>query len=208
MAQKELVARGAPGILSFSGLRPNPHFSFPYHLIGGVKKVIVFTIGHSTRLLEQFTALLKAHEIQMVADVRTIPKSLYNPQFNGDELKLALRRLKIGYRHLPKLGGLRRPRKDSLNLGWRNASFRGYADYMSTTTFAAGLNSLMKIALAKRTVIMCAEALPWRCHRSLIADALVKQGFLVRDIMSKSRAPRHKLTSFLKMRGGKIVYPK
>ena len=172
-----------------------------------MKKRIIFTIGHSTHPIGEFIELLKAHGIQAVADVRTIPKSRHNPQFNEDDLKESLREAQIRYKHIKKLGGLRHTTKDSINLGWRNASFRGYADYMATPDFEEGLESLLKIARAKNTAIMCAEAVPWRCHRSLIGDALTKKGWLVRDIMSRTSATRHRLTPFLKVKKGQLIYP-
>jgi uncharacterized protein (DUF488 family) len=168
---------------------------------------IIFTIGHSTHSIDEFVGMLHAHEIQAVADVRTIPKSRHNPQFNEDELKESLRAAHIRYRHFKKLGGLRHALKESLNLGWRNASFRGFADYMATDEFAEGLEALMIFASGKTTAIMCAEAVPWRCHRSLIADALTKKGWLVRDIMSRTSATKHRLTPFLRVRKGQLVYP-
>lgn len=172
-----------------------------------MQKPVIFTIGHSTHPIDEFIELLKAHGIQAVADVRTIPKSRHNPQFNEDDLKVSLREARIRYRHVTKLGGLRHTTKDSINLGWRNASFRGYADYMAAPEFEAGLEELLKIARAKNTAIMCAEAVPWRCHRSLIADALTKKGWLVRDIMSRTSATKHRLTPFLKVKEGQLIYP-
>lgn len=151
--------------------------------------------------------MLQAHAIQSVVDVRTIPKSRHNPQFNEDDLKAALQKAHIRYKHLKKLGGLRHTSKDSINLGWHNASFRGFADYMASEEFAEGLQALIKMASVRNTAIMCAEAVPWRCHRSLIADALTKRGWLVRDIMSRTAATKHRLTFFLKVRKGQLVYP-
>jgi len=170
-----------------------------------LKKIL--TVGHSNRTIDEFLSILKAHGIEKVVDVRTIPKSRHNPQFNKDDLKKSLKKARIGYRHLKKLGGLRHSRKDSINLGWRNASFRGFADYMSTPEFRDGLDSLKKIAAKKKTAIMCAEAVQWRCHRSLIADALVKQGWQVFHIQSRKTAKKHKLTPFLRARSGKLTYP-
>jgi uncharacterized protein (DUF488 family) len=172
-----------------------------------MKKLVIFTIGHSTHPIGEFIELLKAHGIQAIADVRTIPKSRHNPQFNEDDLKESLGEAHIRYKHIKKLGGLRHTTEDSINLGWRNASFRGYADYMAAPEFEEGLESLIKIARTKNTAIMCAEAVPWRCHRSLIADALTKKGWLVRDIMSRTSATRHRLTPFLKVKKGQLVYP-
>jgi uncharacterized protein (DUF488 family) len=167
----------------------------------------VFTIGHSTRTWEDFRNLLRAHGIERVVDVRTMPRSRHNPQFNGRELAAKLRGARIAYVHLPKLGGLRRAARESRNTGWRNASFRGYADYMQTTDFAEGLQRLMRLAEEKRTAIMCAEAVPWRCHRSLIADALTARGIEVRDIMSLTKASPHSLTPFAKVDGERVTYP-
>lgn len=172
-----------------------------------MQKPIIFTIGHSTHPIGEFIELLKAHGIQTIVDVRTIPKSRYNPQFNEDNLKVSLQKTHIRYKHLKKLGGLRHTTKDSINLGWRNASFRGFADYMASEEFENGLQELVKIASVKNTAIMCAEALPWRCHRSLIADALIKKNWLVRDIMNRTSATKHRLTSFLKVRKGQLIYP-
>jgi uncharacterized protein (DUF488 family) len=171
-------------------------------------KPLIFTIGHSTRSRDEFVALLRAHGVREIVDVRSIPMSRHNPQFNTDALKQYLKQKHIRYKHLKKLGGLRHAKKDSTNLGWRNASFRGFADYMSTKDFSAGLTALTKIAGQRTTAIMCAEAVPWRCHRSLIADALIKKGWNVRDIMSRTNATRHKLTPFLKIKKGQITYPK
>ncbi|MBU6214480.1 DUF488 domain-containing protein [Patescibacteria group bacterium] len=167
----------------------------------------IYTIGHSTRTIEQFIALLKAHGVEKIVDVRTIPKSRHNPQFNEDDLRRSLARAKIRYEHLKKLGGLRHSRKDSQNLGWINTSFRGYADYMQTEDFTRGLDRLKTIALKQPTAIMCAEAVPWRCHRSLIADALTKQKWNVFHIQSGKTTPKHRLTPFLRMRRGMITYP-
>lgn len=133
--------------------------------------------------------------------------SRHNPQFNTDTLKKSLQKGHVRYKHLKKLGGLRHAKKDSINLGWRNASFRGFADYMATKEFSKGIEMLTKIAKAKNTAIMCAEAVPWRCHRSLVADALTKKGWLVKDIMSPTSATKHRLTPFLKTKRGQLVYP-
>ena len=172
-----------------------------------MKKPLIFTVGHSTRSIDEFTQLLKAHGVQQIVDVRSIPLSRRNPQFNTNTLKESLRQGHIRCKHLKKLGGLRRPKKDSANLGWRNASFRGFADHMASPEFAEGLEALAAIAHARATAVMCAEAVPWRCHRSLIADALTKQGWLVKDIFSARIAKTHRLTPFLKMRKGQITYP-
>jgi uncharacterized protein (DUF488 family) len=167
----------------------------------------VFTIGHSTRTIGEFIEILKAHGVQRVMDVRSIPRSRHNPQFNRELLARRLRAARIGYVHLKKLGGLRHARADSKNLGWHNTSFRGFADYMQTDDFLAGLGRLEKLAVTKPSAIMCAEAVPWRCHRSLIADALVVRKFVVEDIMNVSRAQEHELTPFARVRGLRITYP-
>jgi len=167
----------------------------------------IYTIGHSTRTLEQFLELLKAHTIQEVVDVRTVPKSRRNPQFGEDQLPSALKQADIEYTHLKKLGGLRHPSKDSVNIGWQNLSFRGFADYMATDEFQEGLQELKEFAEKKTVAIMCAEAVPWRCHRSLIADALTTEGWQVLHIQSKKTAKPHELTPFLKVSDGKLIYP-
>src|SRR5438105_1939464 len=149
--------------------------------------LVVFTIGHSTRTWKAFLELLRAYQIKRVIDVRSIPRSRRNPQFNQETLSAKLRSAKIGYVHLAKLGGLRRARRDSPNMGWRNASFRGFADYMQTPDFDAGLERLIKLAKQKKTALMCAEAVPWRCHRSLIADALIIRDIRVEDIINGKR---------------------
>jgi uncharacterized protein (DUF488 family) len=167
----------------------------------------IYTIGHSTRTIEQFIELLRAHGIEEVVDVRTIPKSRHNPQFGAEELAVSLQQAGIAYKHLAKLGGLRHASKDSVNLGWRNTSFRGFADYMATSEFRTGLDELQALAEKKTVTIMCAEAVPWRCHRSLIADALVVQGWQVLHIQSRKTASPHQLTTFLKVQDGKLTYP-
>lgn len=172
-----------------------------------MKKPSIFTIGHSTRSVDEFIKLLQVYNIKEVVDVRSIPKSRHNPQFNDDILKQSLKSVRIRYKHLKKLGGLRHTTKASINLGWRNTSFRGFADYMATQEFSEGMEVLTKIASLRGTAIMCAEAVPWRCHRSLIADALSKKGWLVLDIMSHTTATKHRLTPFLKIKNGQFIYP-
>jgi uncharacterized protein (DUF488 family) len=167
----------------------------------------VFTIGHSTRTWKAFLELLRAHGIERVVDVRSIPRSRHNPQFNRETVSGKLRGARIGYVHLSSLGGLRHARRDSPNMGWRNASFRGYADYMQTPEFEAGLQRLIKLAKQKKCAILCAEAVPWRCHRSLIADALTVRGIWAAHIVSGKRAKVHTLISFGKVRKDKITYP-
>jgi uncharacterized protein (DUF488 family) len=167
----------------------------------------VFTIGHSTRTLAELVAIFQSHDVSELADVRTVPRSRHVPQFNAETLPSALAASGIEYMSLPALGGLRKASPDSVNSAWRNASFRGHADYMQTAAFRAGLKQLIRIASAKRTAIMCAEAVPWRCHRSLIADALIVRGWRVLDLMSERSAKLHKLTDFAKVDGTRITYP-
>jgi uncharacterized protein (DUF488 family) len=167
----------------------------------------LYTIGHSSRTTRQLVDLLRAHGVEQVVDVRTIPKSRHNPQFNRPALSRALHAVKIGYRHVKALGGLRHARRDSVNLGWRNASFRGYADYMQSEEFAAGLARLERLAARRPTAIMCAEAVPWRCHRSLSADALTVARWRVHHIQSRHAARPHQRTTFLRVRSGKLLYP-
>ena len=167
----------------------------------------VFTVGHSTRSIEEFLSILETHGVKRLVDVRTIPKSRRVPQFNSDALAISLQGRGIDYVHLQNLGGLRHARKDSVNLGWRNASFRGYADYMATDEFRAGLDRLLQLAGEKRTAIMCAEAVPWKCHRSLIGDALLVRGVQVEDILSATSLRKHELTSFANVDGLDVSYP-
>lgn len=167
----------------------------------------VLTIGHSTRPIETFIEILQAHSVQRVVDVRTIPRSRYNPQFNNDALATSLSDAGIAYTHVKDLGGLRHPRPDSPNSGWRNSSFRGYADYMQTPGFETALRKLLALSQEERVVIMCAEAVPWRCHRSLIADALSVRGVPVWHIMSERKMQQHSLTSFAEVHGVAISYP-
>ena len=167
----------------------------------------IVTVGHSNRTLEEFLELLIAHRVSLLVDVRTIPRSRHNPQFNREVLPPMLAAQGIAYEHLPGLGGLRHPRKDSVNTGWRNASFRGYADYMQTEEFQCQLSLLRELETGQRTAIMCAEAVPWRCHRSLIADALTIQGVPVTHILTAAKAEPHQLTSFASVEGTRIIYP-
>jgi len=171
------------------------------------KPLLILTVGHSTRPLEEFIALLKAHGVKQLVDVRTIPRSRHNPQFNRDTLSTKLRNARIGYRHMKGLGGLRHPRKDSPNTAWRNAGFRGFADYMQTTEFTENLQKLIDLARKKPVAIMCAEAVPWRCHRSLISDALAVRGIAVEHITSRTSRHAHKLTAFAQIDGRRIIYP-
>jgi uncharacterized protein (DUF488 family) len=167
----------------------------------------IFSVGHSTRSLDQFLELLRAYGIKQVVDIRTLPRSRHNPQFNRETLSRFLRNRRIGYRHMKTLGGLRRARADSPNMGWQNASFRGFADYMQTPEFAKALEKFMDLTRLKPTVLMCAEAVPWRCHRSLVGDALTVRGFAVQDIFSPRNAKLHALTPMAKVRGTRLTYP-
>ena len=167
----------------------------------------IYTIGHSTHEIAEFIEILKAHGITQVIDIRTIPKSRHNPQFNGDELAAALAGAGIGYHRAKELGGLRPNHRDSVNGAWHNDSFRGYADYMQTEEFTAAIESLLDRAQGAGTAIMCAEAVPWRCHRSLVGDALLVRGIEVLDIFSKTKASAHTLTSFARIEGTTITYP-
>jgi uncharacterized protein (DUF488 family) len=167
----------------------------------------VFTIGHSTRPIGDFIHLLKSHGVQRVVDVRTLPRSRSNPHFDVSQLPALLRTAHIHYTHLPGLGGLRRPRRDSTNIGWRNKSFRGYADHMQTAAFKEDLERCLELASAERVALMCAEAVPWRCHRSLIADALVVRGIDALEIASDTRVRPHTLTPFAQVNGADITYP-
>ncbi|MBY0273319.1 MAG: DUF488 domain-containing protein [Alphaproteobacteria bacterium] len=172
----------------------------------------LYTIGHSTRALNEFTAILHAYNITHLVDIRTIPKSRHVPWFNETPLKLALEKEKIHYTHMLELGGLRHTHKNSINQGWHNASFRGFADYMQTPEFYAALKKLNKIIKEnKNVVIMCAEAVPWRCHRSLIADAEIIRHIRVFHIMSETTLRSHTLTPFAVIdrtkRPIKIFYP-
>ena len=167
----------------------------------------IFTVGHSTLALEEFIAMLEAYGVECLADVRTVPRSRHNPQFNGDMLATALRARQIDYVPLPALGGLRRARPDSHNTGWRNASFRGYADHMQTPEFAHGLDELLALGRARRTAIMCAEAVPWRCHRSLVADAVSVHGVPVIEILSAASHRVHKMTPFARVEGRSVTDP-
>lgn len=171
------------------------------------KEPVVLTVGHSSRTLSDFRELLAAHKVKRVVDVRSVPRSRHNPQFNRETLPARLRRAGIGYVYLRKLDGLRRPRRDSSNLGWHNASFRGFADYMGTADFEAGLDRLLKLAREKRCAVMCAEAVPWRCHRSLIADALLVRGISVQHILSGKRLQAHSITPFARVNRKRISYP-
>ena len=167
----------------------------------------VMTIGHSTRTLETFIHLLQVHGVKQVVDVRTVPRSRHNPQFNRETLPDDLKAAGMDYLHMPGLGGLRHTRPDSENKGWHNASFRGFADYMGTPEFENHLGELIQLAQHKRIGLMCAEALPWRCHRSLIADALEARGIKVVHILDSTHLQPHRMTPFAKVIGTHLVYP-
>lgn len=167
----------------------------------------IFTLGHSTLPIERFIALVQFYGIERLVDIRTIPRSRHNPQFNGDALAGSLTAEHIEYVHMQALGGLRHARKDSGNTGWRNASFRGYADYMQTAAFDDALEMLIRMSREKRLAMMCAEAVPWRCHRSLVADALGVRGLPVVEILAQGSDRMHKLTPFARVEGTRISYP-
>ena len=167
----------------------------------------IFTLGHSTLPIERFTAVLQIYGIERLVDIRTIPRSRHNPQFNNTALAKSLTAQHLEYTHIQALGGLRRARKDSPNTGWRNGTFRGYADYMQTEEFLDALEALIHMRGQKRVAIMCAEAVPWRCHRSLVADALSVRGVPVVEILSDTSYRMHALTPFARVEGVRITYP-
>lgn len=169
--------------------------------------ITIYTIGHSTHTIDEFINILHAFEIELVVDVRSIPGSRHNPQFNQKELEQDLQRHDIAYIHIKDLGGLRHTTKASVNTAWKNSSFRGFADHMQTEEFQTGIEKLIELATKKQTVIMCAEAVPWRCHRSLIGDALVVRDIQVEDIMSEKTSKPHQLTPWAKADGVTITYP-
>jgi uncharacterized protein (DUF488 family) len=168
---------------------------------------VIHTIGHSTHPIEKFIELMQAHRIEQLADVRTVPRSRRHPHFEKDALDAALALSGITYRHFPALGGLRKPRPDSINTAWRHPAFRGYADYMQTADFQAGLDALQALATAASTVVMCAEAVWWQCHRRLLADALLVRGVPVRHILSLATPKPHELSEFARERDGRVIYP-
>jgi uncharacterized protein (DUF488 family) len=169
---------------------------------------VIYTIGHSTHPIDEFIGILQAHGIRQLVDVRTIPRSRHNPQFNRENLPASLETVDIAYQHMPGLGGLRHPQRDSINTGWRNAGFRGFADYMQTSEFQENLEKLMDLSSVAPTTIMCAEAVPWRCHRSLIADALMVRGIQVQEILTAAKSQPHLITAFAKVDGTQITYPR
>lgn len=167
----------------------------------------VYTIGHSNRPIDDFVDLLREHGIALLVDIRTVPKSRHNPQFGQDQLPGSLEAAGIDYRYMSDLGGLRKTSANSPNGGWRNTSFRGYADWMQTGAFTAAVEELIAMARERPTAIMCAEAVPWRCHRSLVGDALIARGIEVIDIMGPGSAREEKLTPFAVVEGTKVTYP-
>lgn len=170
-------------------------------------KDAIFTLGHSTLPIERFIAMLHSYGIERLVDIRTVARSRHNPQFNEDALAASLTADHIDYVHMRALGGLRHARKDSANTGWRNASFRGYADYMQTPAFQDALETLIQMSCDARLAIMCAEAVPWRCHRSLVADALSVRGRVIVEVLSPSSHRMHTLTPFARVEDARISYP-
>ena len=168
---------------------------------------IVQTIGHSTRTLDEFIALLKAHAVTLVVDVRTIPRSRHNPQFNENSLPESLKKAGIGYVHMAGLGGLRHAKHNSVNTGWRNTSFRGYADYMQTPEFEQAIAELIRLLKEKTTVYCCTEAVFWRCHRQLVSDALLARGYRIGHIFSATKVEEHSFTKFVQAEGTTLTYP-
>jgi uncharacterized protein (DUF488 family) len=166
----------------------------------------IYTIGHSTRPLEELVSLLQASGVAHLVDVRTVPRSRRHPYFAAEALSRSLPAAGIAYHHMAELGGLRKPRPDSVNTAWRHEGFRGYADYMSTAGFDRGIEALLCVARTGPTAIMCAEAVWWRCHRQLIADALVARGCAVRHILAADSAPAHTLTEFARVSDGRVSY--
>lgn len=171
------------------------------------RQVRIFTIGHSTRTADEFLALLRAHHVEAIADVRTVPRSRRHPHFSLESLSASLPAAGMAYWHFPGLGGLRKPVRDSANGGWRHAGFRGYADHMGTPTFEAALKALIDVGREQNVAIMCAEAKWWQCHRQLIADALTARGIAVHHILSSGPPPAHSLTPFARIEGEKLTYP-
>jgi uncharacterized protein (DUF488 family) len=169
--------------------------------------ILIYTLGHSTRTREEFLSILDAFSIGLIVDIRAIPRSRRNPQYDQDEFRRWLKEHGVNYMHLGGLGGLRHPRKDSVNTAWKNDSFRGYADYMQTAEFTGAIEELIALAGQQTLAIVCAEAVPWRCHRSLVADALLARGIEVRDIFSASVSKPHKLTAWAVVDGIRVIYP-
>ncbi|MGH7322809.1 MAG: DUF488 family protein [Candidatus Rokuibacteriota bacterium] len=169
--------------------------------------LVAYTVGFSTRTPEELVAMLRGASVASLVDVRTVPRSRYTPQWNQERAAAELLGHGIRYHHLPQLGGFRKPRPDSPNVGWRNPAFRGFADHMATADFAAGLESLLSLAAETPTAIACTEAVPWRCHRSLIADALIVRGAQVGHLMGPASIRPHALTAFARVHGLRLTYP-
>jgi uncharacterized protein (DUF488 family) len=170
-------------------------------------ETVVLTIGHSTRTFEEFVQLLEVYGLTLVVDVRTVPHSRHNPQFNKENLSTSLKHYGVRYIHMPEIGGLRHPKQESVNTAWKNSGFRGYADYMQTQEFVDSLLKIVALARENRLALMCAEALPWRCHRNLISDALVVRHLKVEHIIGKDSVINHELNSLAQVEGTKITYP-
>lgn len=168
---------------------------------------MLYTVGFSTRTIEELVAILRDAGVERVVDVRTVPRSRHTPQWNREHASDALPRHGVGYHHLPTLGGFRKPRPDSPNTGWRNPAFRGFADYLATPDFAAGLEALLGLGAGARLAVACTEAVPWRCHRSLIADALLVRGIEVGHLMGSGSIRPHTLTPFARVEGTRLTYP-
>jgi uncharacterized protein (DUF488 family) len=175
--------------------------------VSKASEVVVLTIGHSTRTLEEFVQLLEVYGVTLLVDVRTVPHSRHNPQFNKETLPDTLKHYGVRYIHMPEIGGLRHPKHDSVNTAWKNSGFRGYADYMQTPEFKVNLLKIVALARENRLALMCAEALPWRCHRNLISDALEVRHIKVEHIISKDSVINHKLNELAHVEGTKIIYP-
>jgi uncharacterized protein (DUF488 family) len=200
-----VIDAATSGSVTSAGGQIAPGVVCPEHAWTGTT---VYTIGHSTRPRAELIDLLRHYGVVTLVDVRSMPRSRHNPQFTGEQLQTALPEAGIAYVHLPQLGGLRRGLgAASPNTGWRNASFRAYADYMQTSDFLQGLDAVRTLTAAGPVALMCAEAVPWRCHRSLIADALHVRGVVARDIQSRTRAIPHTLTPFARVDGERITYP-
>jgi uncharacterized protein (DUF488 family) len=196
---------GARNCKKAQGFACKPHE--PKIIVAHDLQPVVLTVGHSSRPIAVFIALLAAHSVSRIVDVRTVPRSRHNPQFNRDTLPAALEGSGIGYVHVAGLGGFRHAHPESVNMGWRNASFRGFADYMQTPEFTESLSGLIELAALEQVVLMCAEAVPWRCHRSLIADALVVRGISAAEIINQARLEVHTLTSCARVDRTMITYP-
>lgn len=168
----------------------------------------IYTIGHSTRSISEFMEILTKYKIRVLVDLRSLPGSRYNPQYNQAALKQSLKEAHIEYIYIDSLTGFRKQNHDSINLGWHNKSFRAFADWMQTSEYKEGVNELIHIAKNKTTVIMCSESVPWRCHRSLISDSLITNKITVIDIYNLNKIAKHKLTSFAKVvNNNNIYYP-